>query len=139
MRRFYLEKRRSPYRNYVCTDRDLHENVIYFLIIDQEERIRALREKLMRQRFADRIRAEFDDYQCEPGELILRIYAAEATREQMLERLKEYVKAERIVKFGKDESGAGKILPYTGDQMVKEMKKCFEPIDIRGWKNILKL
>lgn len=139
MERLYRQRRVSPYRNYVKTDRDVHTNVVYFLATGPREKIGAFRERLMRQPFAGRIRTVLDTYKCAEGDVILRVYSADATRERMLRRLKEHLGAERIVKFGLEEKGADESLPYHGDRMAGEMKRMFEPVSPEGWRNILKL
>lgn len=139
MERLYQQRRVSPYRNYVKTDRDVHTNVVYFLTIGPRAEIEAFWDKLLKQPFADRIRIVEDTYKCAEGDLILRVYSADATRKRMLKRLKEYVQAEKIVKFGFEEQGVDVCLPCHGDEMVKEIKRMFEPISLKGWRNMLKV
>ena len=139
MERLYQQRRVSPYRNYVKTDRDVHTNVVYYLTIGTKEEVEAFLEKLMRQSFADRIRPVLDTYKCAEGDLILRVYSADATRERMLKRLKEHLQAEKIVKFGLEEKGVDVCLPCHGDEMVREMKRMFEPVSLKGWRNMLKV
>ena len=121
------------------TDRDVHTNVVYFLTIGPRAEIEAFWDKLLKQPFADRIRIVEDTYKCAEGDLILRVYSADATRKRMLKRLKEYVQAEKIVKFGFEEQGVDVCLPCHGDEMVKEIKRMFEPISLKGWRNMLKV
>lgn len=139
MERLYRQRRVSPYRNYVKTDRDIHTNVVYYLTIGPEAEVEAFLDRLMRQPFADRIRPVLDTYKCAEGDLILRVYSADATRERMLKRLKEHLQAEKIVKFGFEEKGVDVCLPCHGDEMVREMKRMFEPVSLEGWRNMLKV
>lgn len=141
MARLYRKKRISPYRNYVRTDASITKDVIYILVIDREETIDRLHKKLMEQPWAHRCRTNFDTFDCEKGEKILRIYTAEATRTNMLIYLQKHVGAPHVITFGKCDDGTDTIYikDAGNDSMVKELKKRFEPFNIRGWKNILHL
>ena len=46
---------------------------------------------------------------------------------------------EKIVKFGLEEKGVDVCLPCHGDEMVREMKRMFEPVSLKGWRNMLKV
>ena len=138
MARLYHKKRTSPYRNYVRTNRPITKDVVYFLIIDHEQNIDRLHEKLMQQPWADRCRTNFDTFDCEEGEKILRIYAAESNRTRMLQYLKHYVGAPEVFTFGAGTDDCDILIQDAGrNEMIKALKKRFEPIDPRGWKNIL--
>ncbi len=139
MERLYHQRRVSPYRNYVKTERDVHTNVVYYLTTGPRAEIEAFRDKLMQQPFASRVRTVIDTYKCAEGDVILRVYSAEATRERMLQRLKEHLQAEKIVKFGMEENGVDVCLSCHGDRMVKEIKRMYEPISLEGWRNMLKV
>ena len=138
MARLYRKKRVSPYRNYVRTDNPITKDVIYILVIDREEKIDRLREKLMAQPWADRCRTNYDTFDCEEGEKILRIFTKEATRENMLNYLQKYIGAPKVVTFGKSEDRTEDIyIEDAGkDSVVKELKKRFQPVSLKGWKDI---
>ena len=137
LKEIYLKRRLSPYRNYVHTDRDITENVVYYVMVGKRDEMEQLQEEILKQPWADGVRVGLDGYDCGPDEWTLRIYSSGATREKMLQRLKEYMNCSSIVKFGRHENGADVFLPYTGDVMVKEVKRRYAPVDIRGWRNIL--
>ena len=139
MKRLYRKKSGSLYRNFVHTDRNIRENIINFVAVGEEESIRALHDRLMKQPFASQIRTDFDTYGCEEGDMVLRIYSADATRGQMIRRLKDQLGATKTIKFGRYEACADETHSCTGDRMVKEIKRMFETADIRGWKNILRV
>ena len=138
MKRLYRRKSGSLYRNFVHTERDVRENIINFVTVGEEHRIRDLGVKLKEQAFSGEIRLDFDASGCDKGELILRVYAASATRERMIAWLRQSLKAKTVVKFGRLEPAADERIPYVGDRMVKEIKKRFETVDLRGWRNILR-
>lgn len=138
MSRLYSKKRISPYRNYVRTNSEITRDVIYILAIDRSEKIDRLHEKLMAQPWADKCRTNFDTFDCEEGEKILRIYAAGANRAEMLEYLRKYVGAPQIVTFGNDPGECDVLIEDAShDHMVKELKKRFEPVSLKGWRNII--
>lgn len=70
---------------------------------------------------------------------MLRVFAKSATRENMLSLLKKRTGTEYVVKYGEAVTGADIRSDYTGDRMVKDIKKRFERIDLRGWRNIVHL
>ena len=138
MARLYHKKRTSPYRNYVRTNATINKDVLYILIIDREENIDRLHEKLKEQPWIGKCRINFDYFDCEEGEKILRIYAAEANRPAMLGYLQRYVGAPKVITFGTETDECDVHIKDAGrDQTVKELKKRFEPVSLKGWKNIL--
>ncbi|HAB93187.1 MAG TPA: hypothetical protein DCF49_00230 [Lachnospiraceae bacterium] len=138
MARLYRKKRISPYRNYVRTNAEITEDVVYILAIDHSENIDRLHEKLMAQPWADRCRTNFDTFDCEEGEKILRIYTAGANRTAMLEQLRRYVGAPRTVTFGSDPGECDVlIVDAAHGRMVKELKKRYAPVSLKGWRNII--
>ena len=134
----YLKKKSSPYRNYVNTEEDIVDNVLYFLIMDRRENIERIYEKITKQPWADRVKAVFDTFDCREGELILRIYSGDATRRAMLEELRRYTGAPRTIFFSNDPSECDVVIPDAGGgHMVKELKKRYEPVSLAGWRNII--
>ena len=140
MAKLYRKKRVSPHRNYVRTDTPVTEDVVYLQVIDLAENIDALYEKLMSHPWADRCRTNFETLDCDEGEKILRIYSASATRDNMLEQLRQMTGAPKVVTFS-NKPGSADVLVRdpSRDQVVKELKKRFKPVSLRGWKNIFHL
>lgn len=140
MAKLYRKKRVSPHRNYVRTDTPVTEDVVYLQVIDLAENIDALYEKLMSHPWADRCRTNFETLDCDEGEKILRIYSATATRDNMLEQLRQMTGAPKVVTFS-NKPGSADVLVRdpSRDQVVKELKKRFKPVSLRGWKNIFHL
>ena len=138
MARLYHKKRVSPYRNYVRTNTAITHDVIYILVIDQEEKVDQLHASLMEQPWASQCRTNFDTFDCEEGEKLMRIYASRSTRSEMLKHLQQYVGAPQTITFGNDPGECDVLIEDAGrDRMVKELKKRFSPIDLRGWRNII--
>ena len=138
MARLYRKKRTSPYRNYVRTNAAITHDVIYILVIDQEEKIDQLHASLMEQPWASRCRTNFDTFDCEEGEKLMRIYASGSTRSEMIRHLQQYLGAPQTITFGNDPGECDVLIEDAGrDRMVKELKKRFSPVDLRGWRNII--
>ena len=138
MAKIYRKKRSSPHRNYVRTNARITEDVVYIQVIDREEKIDRLHELLLQQPWAAQCRTNFDTFSCDEGEKIMRIYTAEATRSAMLSLLQKRVGAPQVLTFS-SEVGEGDIIiaDPSHDRMVKELKKRFEPVSLKGWRNIL--
>lgn len=140
MSKLYKKKRVSPYRNYVRTDTPITEDVVYIQVIDLEDHIDRLREKLMSQPWADRLRTNYEVLDCDEGEKIMRIYTASANRDNMLEHLRRITDAPRVITFSNIEGRSDVLVrDPSRDQVVKELKKRFKPVSIRGWRNIFQL
>ncbi|MBQ5359925.1 MAG: hypothetical protein IIU47_02645, partial [Lachnospiraceae bacterium] len=101
------------------------------------ERVEALCRELAEQDFASRIRTVFDTFDCREGEKILRIYSAAANRRDMLEELRRLTGAPRTVFFSSRKGECDVAIPDAGGgNLVRELKKRYEPVSLRGWKNI---
>jgi len=56
----------------------------------------------------------------------------------MLKYLQRYVGAPRILTFGNDPGECDVLIEDAAhDRMVKELKKRFEPVSLKGWRNII--
>ena len=56
----------------------------------------------------------------------------------MLEQLRRYVGAPRTVTFGSDPGECDVlIVDAAHGRMVKELKKRYAPVSLKGWKNII--
>lgn len=138
--RLYERKKNSPYRNYVHVDHDVLEHAVYFTVVDREERIDELCETLFEYDWGNAFHPVKDTFDCIPGDCILRIYSAGATNLARLRELKKLVNAPKSLIFGGNPASCDVVVPENGsDRTVLMMKKHFEPMDIRGWKNIIRL
>ena len=95
---------------------------------------------LAQEPWAGQCRTSSDTFACREGEKILRIYSASATRDAMLRHLQAYVGADRTVTFGNVPGACDVLIPDAGSShMVRELKKRFEPVSLRGWRNMIGL
>ena len=133
-----LDEVKDAHHEAVRTNAAITHDVIYILVIDQEEKIDQLHASLMEQPWASRCRTNFDTFDCEEGEKLMRIYASGSTRSEMIRHLQQYLGAPQTITFGNDPGECDVLIEDAGrDRMVKELKKRFSPIDLRGWRNII--
>ena len=139
MRQLFEKKRSSPYRNFVHSGADDYEHIVYLMILDTHERIRAAQANLQTQPWAGEYRAVADISEY-AGFSFLKIYDVNTSRESMLRELEAYMGTRETVTFG---SLPGKYDVYIEnadrDLLVKELKRRFEPVDFRCWKNMFRL
>lgn len=140
IRQFFEEKKRSPYRNFVRLDEAPCRNVIYFMILDRAENIERAAALLQAQPWIGEYRLAHDGMKEHDGYACLKICSAAATREAMLHELERRLGTSRTVTFG-TVPGRYDVLIENADRdgMVKELKRRFEKLDLRGWRNMFKL
>lgn len=127
----YQKLKCSPYRNYVRRPLPKQEGVVYFMVVDQKEKIEQLYQKLMEQSWIDEHRmSKYDsaDYQ---GFAYLRIYQKDANREHMLQELMQRVNLEKSVTFGSVVGNTDIWIENSdNNDMVKRLKQLFEPVSL---------
>lgn len=140
IRQLYEEKKRSPYRNFVLLNGEPCRNVIYFMLLDKTERVEAFEDLLRAQPWIGEYRLTRDVTKEHDGYACLKICSAEAKREVMLRELERMAGTAETVTFGSI-PGRYDVLIENADKdlLVKELKRRFEPVDLRGWRNIFQL
>ena len=128
----YERHRKSPYRNYVKVEHPICSNVVYFLVIEKKEKTEQLYQQLMEQEWVSDFRIVLADSMNYPGYAHIKIYHKQATREHMLQNLEALLDIEKTVTFGSIE-GKYDVFIANSDRniMVKELKKRYEPVDIK--------
>lgn len=125
-----VEKLRvSPYRNYVKRPFPEDESVVYFMLLDKKEKIDGFYKRLEEEGFTDLLRIiiyDSDDY---VGYSYIKIYNKNATKENMIMYLKDYVDVDKVVTFGTIK-GQYDVFIDTDDvnKVVREVRKRYEPI-----------
>lgn len=139
MRRIYEGKRRSPYRNFLKSPVERYENIVYLLVVDTDEAIRAGYEKLMAQPWSEAYLVNREPTECD-GYSCLKIYDAGVSKNAMLKELAAMLGAKEVVTFGCT-PGRYNVTITNGDRnlMVKELRSRFEPVDFRCWKSAFRL
>ena len=135
MRLLFDEKRHSPYRNFIKSDADLPNDVVYLLALDTHERIEEAYRKILQEPLAGEYRIVKDPWTHE-GWSFLKIYDAATSRAAMLPELEKLMGTEKTVTFG-GMQGNYDVRVENDDRnvLVKELKRRFEPVDFRCWKS----
>ena len=117
--------RRSAYRNYISSEyrrKDEKERVLYLTVLADRMSIFALEGRLRKQ-LGERIRISISDSEFE-GFMYLKVFSPEASKQNMMKRLREYANAEDVITFG---SIKGQYDVYIndggGNGTVKRLKK----------------
>lgn len=116
--------RKSPYRNYLKTDGNVLQNVVYYTIIDESKRIEELYQVFSKEELFQNLKVTVDKENSMEGCSLLKIYNKNASKENMLDYLKGKLHIKDTVTFGSIE---GKYTHYieAGDfnGVVKMMQK----------------
>jgi len=117
--------RHSPYRNYINSEyrrKDDKERVLYLTVLADKFSTFILEGKLRKQ-LGERIRISISESESE-GFMYLKVFSPQASKQNMMEKLKEYAKAEDVITFG---SIKGQYDVYIndggGNGTVKRLKK----------------
>ncbi len=136
MQQLFEQKRKSPYRNYIHSSLDLDRGLLYLLILEKTE--------LLEEKYRDFLALPWaGDYRAVlsaspfAGYSALKIYDAAVSRRAMLEKLQARLKPADTVTFG-SVPGQYDVVIESADRnrMVRELKRRFEPVDLRGWRNM---
>lgn len=121
--------RSSPYRNYVKRPLPEDEAVVYFMILDKKDKIAEFYNHLMEEGLTTSLRVITYDSTDYPGYSYIKIYNKNATKENMIEYLKDYTEINDVVTFGTIE-GQYDVFIDTDDvnKVVREVRKRYEPI-----------
>ncbi|MBO4872284.1 MAG: HAD hydrolase family protein [Lachnospiraceae bacterium] len=138
MKQLFEKKRNSPYRNFIRSEADSYGGVVYLLILEKDETIEKAYGKLMGEPWIGeyRVAKHQSEYK---GFSTLKIYDAACSRDAMLRELESIMGTKETVTFGADAQRYDVAIPNSDrNLLVKELKRRFEPIDIRSWKNIFR-
>lgn len=142
IREHYSRKRVSPYRNYAqrISESDYLDKTIYFFLLDREDAVEKALKEIRTASWSDKIRIKRDERHIPDGYMCVRIFPAAATKESMLAVLKELSGASETVTFGSEKGHCDVYVENSDkDLMVKELKRRFEPVSLKGWRNIFSL
>ena len=139
MAQAYEARRRSLYRNYVRSQEDQYEDVVYLTIVDKTERIEDAYARLTGQSWAAQYQLAKERYYFGQGYSFLRVYDSAVSWQAMVEQLKRQLGVENTVTFGSI-PGQYDVLIQDADRntVVKQLRRRYEPVDIRGWRTIFR-
>ena len=116
---------------------DYTEQTIYFFILEKAEKVDAVEREIKASPWAGTVRFRYDMRDIPEGYKCIRIFSSAATKEAMLQELQHMVGAKDILTFGSMPGLYDVIVEDADkDRMVKELKRRFEPVSLKGWKNI---
>ena len=122
----YQKLHKSPYRNYLHRQRPKEFPVVYFMTIDETEKIESLYQELCREGLTERCKTlhyPSDDY---PGYSYLKIYSKDASVERMLDVLKETTGLNKVITVSDDRSRHDVMYAHhDSNQIVRSLKKLF--------------
>ncbi len=117
--------RHSPYRNYINSEyrrKDDKERVLYLTVLADRFSVFMLDGKLRKQ-LGERIRISISESGSD-GFMYLKVFSPQASKQNMMKKLKEYANAEDVITFG---SIKGQYDVYIndggGNGTVKRLKK----------------
>lgn len=119
--------RSSPYRNYIRRPLPNDESVVYFMIIEPDDVIRELKNRISQEPIFDKYKIVTSPSVELEGYSMLKIYSHNATKENMIDYLKNKLDVDRIVTFGTIEGKYDHVIkPGDFNKVVKLMKKDYE-------------
>ena len=142
IQKHYEQKKVSPFRNYAQRDNtdNYSDKTIYFMLLDHEDAVEKAVSEIERAPWANAVRIKQDERLIPDGYKCIRIFPSTATKEGMLKDLQVMSGAKKTVIFG-SEKGHCDVFVENADKdlMVKELKREFEPISLKGWRNTFSL
>lgn len=119
----------SPFRNYVKRPLPDDEAVVYFMLLDKSEKIEQFYNELRNAGISEQLRIVTYDSTDYTGYSYIKIYNKNATKENMIKYLKDYISINDVVTFGSIE-GQYDVFIDTDDvnKVVREVRKRYEPI-----------
>ncbi|MBE5963125.1 MAG: FUSC family protein [Lachnospiraceae bacterium] len=124
----YKQLRVSPYRNYISKKYYRGEEVVYFMLVEKKEKMESLYQKMMEKGYVDKLKILFYDSKEQQGYSYMKIYNKNASKENMLEYLKESIGITNTVTFGSIENRYDiTITDHDANKVVKTMEGIYEP------------
>ncbi|MDO5156569.1 MAG: HAD hydrolase family protein [Eubacteriales bacterium] len=126
------ELRTSPFRNYVRRPLPQNEDVTYFMLLDQVDKIAFFYEILKQEGYTNELKIITYPSQDYPGYAYIKIYNKNATKENMIRYLKEMTNSENVVTFGTI-PGQYDVLIHedNANEVVRKVRKMYEPMIVK--------
>ena len=140
MQKIYDSKHTSPHRNYLHGKMDTFENIVYILVVEKTEKIRAACEAFVNEPWANSFRLSVIPGETDvEGYTGLKFYDANTSQEAMLKVLAGMLGTKETVTCGFDAARYDVVASEKDPNLVvKEIRDRFEPVSLRGWKHILR-
>lgn len=126
-RQIYSHLHTSPYRNYLYQELPEGLSCVYIMCIDETEKMTVLYNKIKNSSYFQQLKVLFYPSTDYPGYSYIKIYNKNASKEHMMEYLKESLNCNKTVTFGTIEGKYDYIIgPNEQNSVVKKMKKLYE-------------
>ena len=125
--RVYNKLRVSPYRNYIRKTLVEDQGAVYILVIDEKEKIDNLYSDLASVNYTQKFKVLKNDSEEYKGYTYLRIYSKKATKENMIDYIKEITRTNKVITFGSIQDKYDIIIKDNNNKMVKELELKYEP------------
>lgn len=125
----YTSLKISPYRNHIKAPLPKDSPVLYLMVVDKITKIEQLY-KILDQTF-DLAKYKVLKYISKdyPGYAYIKIYHKDATKQNMISILKQYVQKDKIVTFGSVEGKYDYLIEDNdSNQVIKLLQKLYEPL-----------
>ena len=103
-KKLYMDMRSSPYRNYVYGEFPEDGDVVYFLLVDTIENIDTIEKEIKKQYYAEELLFLRDSSETPEGYCHLKIYHKNATKQFMVEQLRQRLGITKTVAFGSNKN-----------------------------------
>lgn len=127
-KKIYEQLHESPFRNYTKCDVSGISHCIYIMLIQPKDQIDEIYKALQKVTFYSQIRISSYDSMDYPGYAYIKIYNANATRENMLSYLKQMTGLTKVVTFGSIEGKYDVVIKeYDNNKVAHTLRKMYEP------------
>ncbi len=103
-KKLYMDMRSSPYRNYVYGEFPEDGDVVYFLLVDTIENIDKIEKEIKKQYYAEELLFLRDSSETPEGYCHFKIYHKNATKQFMVEQLRQRLGITKTVAFGSNKN-----------------------------------
>lgn len=123
------ELRTSPFRNYVRRPLPKDEDVTYFMLLDQVDKIAYFYEILKQEGYTNELKIITYPSQDYPGYAYIKIYNKNATKENMIMYLKEMTNSENVVTFGTIPGQYDVLIcEDNANEVIRKVRNMYEPV-----------
>lgn len=117
----------SPFRNYVKRPLPEDESVVYFMLLDKKNKIKSFYSELEVKGITKKLKVITYDSHDYEGYSYIKIYNLNATKENMIDYLKNYVEVDKVVTFGSIPNQYDVYIDTDdANKVVREVRKRYE-------------
>lgn len=118
----------SPFRNYIRREFPGDENVVYFMILDEEAKIISFYNRLVELGYDKRLKIITYPSRDYKGYSYIKIYNKNASKERMLQYLKEKYEINKVVTMGTVDGKYDVLIHENSfNEMVRIVRRRYEP------------